>query len=374
MDYLKRVSTTELYYDDEKQLTFYQGAPFSGISEIFSPEGHLYAQAEYIKGSGNGYSKRFSNNGELTSCDLTLFDLRHGYHITYNSTRNTQISFSVWDIDHIIELLNVDFEGKTTHHSSIVNTDVDLYDYDSWITFREKYTNEGLYNNGLDIMPFYALQCEQSKHIIMTDILDESMKYVAGVCIVHNELEKRFVCGIVILDVDTLECVDTVIHEEHYTFPYVPGLISYREVPVAVRAYRKLKIKPKLLICNGHGIAHPKGYGFATHLGMELNVPALGCVESRIVGAYQEIGSTRGSSAPLIFADKLVGKALVTKSGEKPVFISCGHKISLETAEKTVLKLTNLNKLPVPLVIANELVDKVIIRSDIISMPVRTSA
>jgi deoxyribonuclease V len=145
--------------------------------------------------------------------------------------------------------------------------------------------------------------------------------------------------ALVVLDAETLEVVDQAIHEMEITFPYVPGLFSFREIPPLLEAYRKLSLKPDLIVCDGHGVAHPKGAGMASHLGIELGVPTIGCAKSRLIGGYDRVGEKRGSFSSLMLGDKEIGRVLRTRDGIKPMFASVGHLISLDTACEWILKL-----------------------------------
>ncbi|PHI19342.1 endonuclease V [Lewinellaceae bacterium SD302] len=175
-------------------------------------------------------------------------------------------------------------------------------------------------------------------HVIQTDGLT-NCQYVAGADVAYNEIQQRMVGAIVVLNAETLEVVEESTHEMDITFPYVPGLFSFREVPPLIEAYKKLSTKPDLIVCDGHGVAHPKGAGMASHLGVELGVPTIGCAKSRLVGGYEEVGHERSASSPLLIGDQEIGRVLRTQDGIKPMFVSVGHLVSLETACSWVLKL-----------------------------------
>ena len=197
---------------------------------------------------------------------------------------------------------------------------------------------EGYYDGDEDLLPYFIKQEQIKRQVSQTDELAE-VKFVAGADVAYNELEQRMVGALVVLDACTLEVVDQAIHEMDITFPYVPGLFSFREVPPLVEAYQKLQIKPDLIVCDGHGVAHPKGAGMASHLGIELDVPTIGCAKSRLIGGYDEVGATRGSFSALILGEKEIGRVLRTQDHVKPMFVSVGHKVSLDTACEWVLKL-----------------------------------
>ena len=129
-------------------------------------------------------------------------------------------------------------------------------------------------------------------------------------------------------------------------FPYVPGLLSFRETPVAIKALEKLTVAPDLILCDGQGLAHPRRFGIACHIGLIVDVPTVGVAKSLLVGKFENLGETRGSIAPLIHRSEQVGVALRTKDKVQPVYVSVGHRISLETATDFVLQCAPKYRLP----------------------------
>lgn len=132
------------------------------------------------------------------------------------------------------------------------------------------------------------------------------------------------------------------------TFPYIPGLLSFREGPAVIEALGDLKIKPELIIFDGQGIAHPIGLGIASNTGVLLGVPSIGCAKSRLIGEYMEPGEKKGSWSPLCNKGQVIGAVLRTQDGVKPLFISPGHLIDLEGAIETVMACTGKYRLPEP--------------------------
>ena len=141
-------------------------------------------------------------------------------------------------------------------------------------------------------------------------------------------------------------------------FPYIPGFLSFREGPAIVEAVRRLKIKPDVIIFDGQGIAHPKGLGIASHIGVLLNIPSIGCAKSRLVGEHSEPGTKRGNHSPLRHNGSTVGTVLRTRDNVKPVFISPGHLIDLKSSVLIVLKCTGKFRIPEPVRIADFLSKK----------------
>lgn len=136
---------------------------------------------------------------------------------------------------------------------------------------------------------------------------------------------------------------------EKITFPYIPGLLTFREAPVLLKAFSQLSQGPDLLLLDGQGIAHPRCLGIAAHLGVLLNLPAIGCAKSLLCGEYDEPGSQKGSITPLKNNGETVGMAVRTRTGIKPVFVSPGHKMDLETSVKVILAMCPTYRIPEPL-------------------------
>ena len=208
--------------------------------------------------------------------------------------------------------------------------------------------NTELFNENPEFQSLYALQNSLSEKVIKDDQLVLPIHYIAGVDVAYNDASDKMIGAIVILDSITFKVVEEVSHEMEITFPYVPGLFSFREIPPLIEAFKKLTIKPDLIVCDAQGIAHPKGMGMATHLGIELNIPTIGCAKKRLIGSYDKnlLGLKRGSTQELIYNGLLVGKALRTQDNTNPMYVSIGHKISLNTAIYWILKLTPNYRLP----------------------------
>ncbi len=215
------------------------------------------------------------------------------------------------------------------------------------------------YTEHSDFLPYYIQQNEMKDKVIKEDILPDELRYIGGVDVAYYEKEKRMIGAIVVLDFQTLELVEEAFHEMDITFPYVPGLFSFREIPAIIEAFKKLNIRPDLIICDGHGIAHPKNVGMATHLGIDLDVPTIGCGKTRLIGDWNKdnLGNERGSIESLNLEKEQIGAVLRTQDNTKPVFVSIGHKISLETAISTTLKMCPDYRLPETTRLADQLVN-----------------
>ncbi|WP_130446797.1 deoxyribonuclease V [Kribbella rubisoli] len=156
----------------------------------------------------------------------------------------------------------------------------------------------------------------------------------------------RLAAAVVVLDWQTLEEVDRAVVLGETTFPYVPGLFAFREVPALLAALEQLTITPELLVCDGQGLAHPRRFGLACHLGVLTGIPAIGAAKTTFVGTHVELGRERGATAELIDSGEVVGAAVRTQDGVKPVYVSVGHRVSLPTAVERVLHLAPRYRLP----------------------------
>ncbi|MCO5974446.1 deoxyribonuclease V [Actinoallomurus soli] len=171
-----------------------------------------------------------------------------------------------------------------------------------------------------------------------------SVRTVAGLDVAYAE--DRLAAAVVVLDLDRLEVVEETVVLDRPTFPYVPGLFAFRELPALITGLRRLSVTPDLLICDGHGLAHPKRFGLACHLGVLTGLPAIGVGKTRLVGAYDEPGTDRGSWSAVTEDGEVVGRALRTQTGVRPVFVSVGHRVDLDTACAVTLRLTPRYRLP----------------------------
>ena len=159
----------------------------------------------------------------------------------------------------------------------------------------------------------------------------------------------------VVLDVGTLEVLDHAIWEGPVAFPYVPGLLSFREVPAILPALEQLRHLPDVLMLDAHGRAHPRRFGLACHLGVLLDRPALGVAKTRLVGQHAGLATAKGSRTELVHAGETVGEVIRTRAGVKPVYVSVGHRMTLEDASSLALRLATRFKLPQPTHLAHRL-------------------
>lgn len=181
------------------------------------------------------------------------------------------------------------------------------------------------------------------------------IKTVAGVDVGFENGGTITRAAVVVMDANTLDIRDEVLHREATRCPYVPGLLSFREVPAILAALEKLKIPPDLMLCDGQGIAHPRRFGIACHLGVLTDIPSIGVGKSRLTGEYQEPNKEHGDWSPLHDGKEIIGRVLRTRTGVKPVFVSTGHRVSLKTATELVLRFAPKFRLPEPIRAADKL-------------------
>lgn len=175
-----------------------------------------------------------------------------------------------------------------------------------------------------------------------------SPRYVAGLDIFVDRGRRRGAAAAVVLSFPGLELAEVEVVTGSISFPYVPGLLSFREAPLMLEACRRLETTPDVVLVDGQGIAHPRRIGLASHLGLLLDTPAIGCAKSRLLGQHDEPGLERGSYALLMDGGEVIGAALRTKAGVRPVYVSTGHKIDLESAISLALACCRGYRLPEP--------------------------
>ncbi|WP_406037715.1 deoxyribonuclease V [Micromonospora sp. NBC_00898] len=169
---------------------------------------------------------------------------------------------------------------------------------------------------------------------------------VAGLDVAYAESGDRLAAAVTVLDARTLAVVDSAVSVGRPAFGYVPGLFAFRELPALLDALDRLTVRPDLLVCDGHGLAHPRRFGLACHLGVVTGLPAIGVGKTPLVGEWDEPGPDRGAWAPLRDGGEVVGRVLRTRDEVKPVFVSVGHRMGLANAADRVLALTPRYRLP----------------------------
>lgn len=189
--------------------------------------------------------------------------------------------------------------------------------------------------------------------------LDRPVRRVAGIDAAFSLDERLCIAGVVLWDVRRGEVLEQRCAVRPLTFPYVPGLLSFREAPAVLAALRKLKGAPDVMIYDGHGYAHPRRFGIACHVGALSGVPTIGCAKSILVGRFTDLPAARGAWAPLLDHGDVIGRVLRTQPGVRPVFVSVGDQIDLEQGAEIVLACATRYRLPEPTRLADQLVARV---------------
>src|SRR5215210_2345438 len=204
---------------------------------------------------------------------------------------------------------------------------------------------EGLHGLDLSLPEARRLQEELASWVVRGPALDLSgVRHVAGAD-VSTQGEMAY-ATVVVLEFPQLSLVEVQGYEVPIGFPYVPGLLSFRELPSVVGALEKTQTSVDVLILDAHGLAHPRRMGLASHLGTFLDVPTVGCAKSRLVGSFEEPGREKGSVTDLVHRGELVGRVLRTRDGVSPVYVSVGNGIDLESAVDLVLACCTKYRLP----------------------------
>lgn len=198
-----------------------------------------------------------------------------------------------------------------------------------------------------------AIQKELAGRVIRAGNPDP-VRFVAGVDVSAGRAGNRGRAAVVLLTYPDLEILEVARQETDLPFPYVPGLLSFREIPAVLGAYEKLSREPDLLIVDGQGIAHPRRLGIAAHLGLLLDRPAIGCGKSRLLGTHDDPPNERGAWSSLRHRSEEIGRVLRTRPGVKPVYISIGHRIGLTEAVEWIMRCTRGYRLPEPIRAAHQ--------------------
>jgi deoxyribonuclease V len=206
------------------------------------------------------------------------------------------------------------------------------------------------YLHSFDVTYREALAIQESlrARLVLSDDLDLSIKIIAGADVSYARNSDLFFAAVVLCSYPGMEIIEEVYATEKATFPYIPGLLTFREGPALLAAFAKLRQVPDLVIFDGQGIAHPRGMGLASHIGLFLNLPTIGCAKTRLVGSHDEAGEKAGSHVPLIHDNRIIGAVLRTKDRIRPVFISPGQGISLQMAVDVTLSCCRGYRLPEP--------------------------
>lgn len=174
----------------------------------------------------------------------------------------------------------------------------------------------------------------------------QTWRTVAAADLSYNKFDLVLHAAVVVIDATTHEEVESVAVSDKARFPYVPGLLSFRELPAVLECFRALRTVPDVVLCDGQGYAHPRRMGLACHLGLWLGLPTVGCAKSRLIGEHAEPGPERGDRVPLIDQGETIGTVLRTRPRVRPLYVSAGHLCDLDSAVAVVLSNTGRYRLP----------------------------
>lgn len=207
----------------------------------------------------------------------------------------------------------------------------------------------------LSVQEAVALQQALRKQIVCEDLFDP-IRNVAGIDVSVGRQGELGYAAVVVLRLPDMKVEEQVVVSAPVRFPYVPGLLGFREVPIVLEALNRLSRLPDVLLCDGQGIAHPRRFGLACHLGLLTNIPAIGVAKSRLIGHHTSVADERGAWVPLYDGSEVIGVALRSRPGTKPLYISPGHRVSLTGAIQLVLRCITDYRLPEPTRLAHQLV------------------
>ena len=190
-----------------------------------------------------------------------------------------------------------------------------------------------------------AIQEQLRSQVRIEDDYGE-LRNIAGVDAGFEDEGATARAAVVVLSFPSLQPIDYALARGPTRFPYIPGFLSFREAPVILDALAMLRSAPNLLICDGQGIAHPRRLGIASHLGVLTGLPTIGCAKSLLVGRHPQLPDERGAQVPLMYRREQVGWVIRTRSGVKPVYVSPGHRVGLDSAARIVMDCVTRYKLP----------------------------
>jgi deoxyribonuclease V len=200
-----------------------------------------------------------------------------------------------------------------------------------------------------NLSPRLAMRLQERlrERVVLEDRFD-TIRTVAGADLAFDPATSVAFAGVITYRLPELQEIERQMARLKLRFPYVPGLLSFRESPILLAAFARLHTEPDLILIDGHGRAHPRLFGIACHIGVLFDKPTIGCAKSLLVGDYEEPPARAGSASPLIFHNQPVGMVLRTREGVKPIFVTQGHRVSLRTAVRLVSACVDGFRIPKP--------------------------
>ena len=201
-----------------------------------------------------------------------------------------------------------------------------------------------------DLSPHEAVELQKQLRSrgLLAPLEVSKIQTIAGADISFNKYSETIYAGVVVMKFPTMEVLEAAGAIGTTQFPYIPGLLSFREIPALLQAWQKLQITPDVLVCDGQDIAHPRRFGIVSHAGLLIEKPTVGCAKSVLVGKFEEPEKARGSWSPIFLKNETVGVALRTKNNVQPVYVSPGHLCDLESVIEILLRCDGGYKIPEP--------------------------
>jgi deoxyribonuclease V len=212
-----------------------------------------------------------------------------------------------------------------------------------------------------DVDVSHAVEIQQrlrSRLLLEDGFVFHDLRWIAGADVAYATGNDAIFGAVALLAFPQLAVAETIAIERKVDFPYIPGLLSFREAPVLVEAVSLLKQRPDVVLFDAQGIAHPRGFGLASHAGLLLDLPSVGCAKSRLLGEYKQVGTSFGSFSWLTCAGRNVGAVVRTRAAVKPLFVSPGDRITIRTAVRLVLAACRGYRVPEPIRIAHQLANR----------------
>jgi len=197
--------------------------------------------------------------------------------------------------------------------------------------------------------------CKIQKELAGRVVKEDRFSQISTICGVDVSIRGDAAwAGCVVMSFPDLDPLDYSITSSYISFPYIPGLLSFREIPALIPAIEKLRVEPDLFLVDGQGFAHPRRFGLASHVGLLYNKPSVGCAKSKLIGTFREPGDKKGNREYLYDGEEIIGVVLRTRDNVKPLFISVGQNISINSAMEFVLKSCTRYRIPEPLRLAHQ--------------------
>lgn len=221
-----------------------------------------------------------------------------------------------------------------------------------------------LHEWNVEISRAKEIQEKLRSRISLESSLDmKGIHWIGGADVSYTKGDEILYGAVVVLSFPDLSVVEETWASGRVSFPYIPGFLSFREVPILLKAFSLLQQRPDAVIFDGQGIAHPRGLGLASHAALFLSLPSVGCAKSRLVGEYRPVAGKKGSYSWLAYREQRVGTVVRTRENVSPVYVSPGHRISISGAKNLVLLTCRGYRLPEPIRLAHQLVNRVRIES-----------